>query len=343
LEEVQKHLKRLKAYAVKYLRQLLDKYGKNFPRRTEIEIFDKIDRKAVALNNVKVGWDRSNGYIGTNVKSDEQITCTEYDHLLCVERNGNYKVVNIPEKIYIGRLYDFRKYDKATEFGIVYSETKTGKCYAKRCIIDKFITEKDYRICPDGCRLELITPRSNSIYECVIDHKIKDRRVFELNIMDAPLRSAKARGALISSRKLLKITFLRLIEEQTDINNSGENNSTEEESQPDLLSNITSGSVLKTEQEEPDESYQENSEDDSDGTQKQSKSRTKLPSEKKSNLKNEDERDSSSEENGKTLSGKPHGKDKSGDIPKKKIKEGKKHQNPDEEDDWGITQPEFGF
>ncbi len=215
LAAAQKNLKRIKQYAIKFIQGLIDKYGHLFPRRTEIRLdgFEKIDMHKVALNNIRVGWDKKNSYIGTNVKSEDVITCSEVDHLLCIERTGEYKVINIPEKIFIDRLYEFRKYDKTTEFGIVYSEKKTGKVYMKRTVIDKFRTDNEYRIIPEGCRLEMITPRPNAIYEVRIDTPLKSRQIQQINLMDAPLRSPKAGGTPVSLRKLLKITFVRYLDE----------------------------------------------------------------------------------------------------------------------------------
>jgi topoisomerase-4 subunit A len=213
IDKVNKNLKRLKKYAIDYLKDLLKKYGDLFPRRTEIDEFKKIDRKAVALNNIKVGWDRKNGYIGTNVKSDDIVTCNEFDHLLCIERKGDYKIINIPEKIFVGRLYDFRKYDNKLEFGVIYKELKTGKHYAKRTVIDKFIVDKAYRLCPKNCRLELLTPRSDSIYT-IIEETRRGSKDTELNLKDYPTRSAKARGLLIGSKPVSKITHLRYLTEE---------------------------------------------------------------------------------------------------------------------------------
>lgn len=248
--EVEKHLKRLKTYAINYLKAILEKYGSAFPRKTEIETFEKIDRHAVALNNIKVGWDRKNCYIGTNVKSDEQVTCNEFDHLLCVERSGDYKVINIPEKIFCDRLFDFRKYDKDTMFGIVYSEKKTGKIFAKRTVIAKFITDKEYRLCPDGCRLEVITPRPNSIYECIVDSK--RNRIFEIDLSAVSERSPKARGELISKFKLVKITFSRLKDtEGGSTADGGEGSPSPAPENPDT-ENAEIADAVEVEEEQPD-------------------------------------------------------------------------------------------
>ena len=153
------------------------------------------------------------------MKSDDLVLCNEFDHLLCIERKGVYKVIDIPDKIFIDKLYEFRKYDQTTEFGIVYSNVKSGKVYYKRCAIARFIKDKEYRICPEGCRLELITPRPNAVYECRIDTPIKARQIQNVDLSKAPLvRSPKAGGALLFPRKLQKITFVRYLDgtEQSD-------------------------------------------------------------------------------------------------------------------------------
>lgn len=225
LETAEKNLKNIKRYTIKYLQKLIDKYGDMFPRRTEVclEGFGKLNKAAAALNNIRVGWDKGNCYIGTHVKSDDIVLCNEFDHLLCITRKGDYKIIDIPDKIFIDRLYEFRKYDKNTVFGVVYSDPKTGKVYGKKCVIDKFIKEKDYRICPEGCRLELITPRPNAIYECKIDTPVKAKQVQELNLSTLPDRSPRAGGALIFARKLMKITFMKYLD------------GTEETNEPSLL------------------------------------------------------------------------------------------------------------
>ncbi len=215
LDDATKKLKNVQKYAIKYLEKLIEEYGDMFPRHTEIclEKFEKIDRQRVALANIRVGWDRKNCYIGTKVKSDDFVMCSDFDHLLCIERTGEYKVVSIPEKIFIDRLYEFRKYDKNTVFGIIYTDKKTGRAYYKRTAIKSFITDKDYRLIPEGSKLEMITPRPNSVYEIKVDTPIRDKQIQTIFMTDAPLRSPKAGGLLLSPRKLLKVTFVRLLDE----------------------------------------------------------------------------------------------------------------------------------
>ncbi|MBS1370221.1 MAG: DNA topoisomerase IV subunit A [Lentisphaeria bacterium] len=212
MEEIGKNLGSLKQYAIRYLKKLLEKYGDQYPRRTEIEHLEKIDRTAAALNNIKVGWDRKNGYIGTAIKSDDTIACNEFDRFVCVSRSGSYKVIALPpEKLFIGKLYDFRKYDASTEFGVIYRETSSGKYYGKRTTIGGFILDKEYMICPEKCRLELLTPRSDAVYALLETNARGKMTEKELNLMELPVRTPKARGLLITGRQLAKITHRRYL------------------------------------------------------------------------------------------------------------------------------------
>jgi hypothetical protein len=66
--------------------------------------------------------------------------------------------------------------------------------------------------------LKLVTPRPNAIYECQIDTPIKAKKIQNINLSEAPVRSARAGGLLLFPRKMLKITFVQYLDgtEQTD-------------------------------------------------------------------------------------------------------------------------------
>ncbi|HBC85903.1 MAG TPA: DNA topoisomerase IV subunit A [Lentisphaeria bacterium] len=224
-EEVQKNLKRMKAFAIKYLNGLIEKYGKQFPRRTEIERFEKIDVREVALNNIKVGWDRKNGFVGTSVRSEDTVTCNEYDRLLCIESNGKYKVVNIAEKVFVGRLTYFCKFDKTQVFNVVYRDKKTGFAYAKRTSIGGFIADKEYNIAPDGSKIEIINARPNYVYECVFEPKPhqKQKSVI-LDFATVGMRTPKAKGFVIEKKRIVDYKFLGVSDGQGNIVQPGPEN-----------------------------------------------------------------------------------------------------------------------
>lgn len=213
VEEVQKNLKRIKAFTIKYLKHLIDKYAGDFPRKTEIETFDKINVHEVALNNIKVGWDKKNCFVGTAVKSEDTATCNEYDRLLCIERSCKYKVIAIPEKIFIGRLFYFCKYDKSLIFNVVYRDRESGFCFAKRTKIPKFITDKEYNIAPPGSKLEIINTRPNYVYECVFEPKARQKQnSVILDFSKIPMRGPQSRGFKIAGKKVIDFKFLGVME-----------------------------------------------------------------------------------------------------------------------------------
>ena len=216
IKEIKHHLSHLVEYTIGYLEDIKNKFGDMFPRRTEIEQFEQIDRTKAALNNIKIGWERKTGYIGTAIKSDDTLVCNEFDRFICLEKSGKYRVIPLPaeKKMFIGKMYDFRRYDASTEFGVVYREKKSGKYYGKRSSIGGFILERDYMMCPEGCALELFTPRADAVYQMVcVDGKGREV-VTELNLMTLPTRSPKARGILLTGNKLSKITHQRYLTEE---------------------------------------------------------------------------------------------------------------------------------
>ncbi len=70
LSHVEKELKNIKKVAIRYLQGLIKKYGKDFPRRTEIQSIQHVDMRAIETRQVKVGFDPAAGFIGTKIVSN---------------------------------------------------------------------------------------------------------------------------------------------------------------------------------------------------------------------------------------------------------------------------------
>jgi topoisomerase-4 subunit A len=209
IEENEKNLKRIKNFTIKYISALIDKFAKDYPRRTKIEAFDRIDVKEVALNNIKVGWDRRNCLIGTDVKSDETITCNEYDKLLCIEKSGGYKLISIPEKLFVGKLFYLNKHDRNTMFNLVYRDNASGVYFAKRTAITKFITDKEYNISPPGTKIELINAKPGYVYECIFELAPRQKqKSMILNFENISIRSPKSKGLKLTNKKISDFKFI---------------------------------------------------------------------------------------------------------------------------------------
>ena len=364
IEEVQKNLKRLKAYAIKYLKGLLDKYGKDYPRHTEIETFDKIDVREVALNNIKVGWDKKNGFIGTSVKSDDTVTCNEYDRLLCIERNGKYKVISIPDKAFVGKLVYFCKYDKNLVFNIVYKDRKTDFSYAKRTIISKFITDKEYNIAPDGCKIDLINTRPNYVYECVFEPKTHQKqKSCMVDFSQIGMRTPQSRGFSVANKKIIDYRFVGVSDGQGNIIQP-DSESAEGEPQLPTPGNASQIAEISSPVTEPAVETQKpaKAKPEEKPVDEEKPSKKETPKEKAARKKEDEKLELEAEdpEDRKIKKGKAAAaKSKTSrlETEKKTVKtekkpELKKKENPEKTvkglkkggaEDWGIAQPEFGF
>ena len=209
LEEVKYNLEHLKKFTINFIKDLLARYGKDYPRRTEISELEEVDAKEIALENTKVGLDRKGGYLGTSVSGADSFKCTEFDKVVVVFKDGTFKVMNIPDKLFVGRFYEAFPVNKEQIYSIVYRETKTGLCYHKRCKIDRFIMDKEYKLCPSKCKIEIFETNYNVVLECELEDTARSKgQTAELIFEDVPVRSTTAKGFKTASRKIEK--FLKL-------------------------------------------------------------------------------------------------------------------------------------
>ena len=73
IEETENHLAHITDYTIAWFRRLKEKYGAQFPRRTEIRNFDTIVATKVAEANEKLYINREEGFIGTGLKKERTI------------------------------------------------------------------------------------------------------------------------------------------------------------------------------------------------------------------------------------------------------------------------------
>lgn len=164
-KEVEKHLKNTKKYAIDHLRKLITKFGAEYPRKTKIKAIEEIDRRAIETKDIKMKYDLESGFIGTKVPNASEFTCTNFDKILVLTKDGTYKVINIPEKQYIENLMWVGVADKKTVLNVLYKEPKTANVWLKRFVVDKFILDKSYRFLEEGAELELFSIDSDAKVE----------------------------------------------------------------------------------------------------------------------------------------------------------------------------------
>lgn len=159
IKVVETDLKDMVGFTIRYLDDLLTRYGHLYPRRTELTAFDEVQARQVALSNLTMSYDRESGFLGHTVKGAPEHTfaCSEYDKLLLIFKNGSYKVINVPDKVFVGHeIVWVGKVEEKAVFNVIYREGGQGVCYVKRFETPKFILEKEYRLFPEHKRSEVL-------------------------------------------------------------------------------------------------------------------------------------------------------------------------------------------
>jgi topoisomerase IV subunit A len=201
-EEVEKNLKNVKKYAIAHLRALQLKYGQDYPRKTRITALEEVDRRAIETKEIKVGFDPQSGFVGTKVTGAVQFTCSNFDKLLIIHRDGTYKVVQIPEKHYFENAVWAGAADKKTVINVVYKNKETHQVFAKRFIVEKFILEKVYSYLDDKGELQYISSDPDPTIELYFAPKGKENQIFALK--EIPVKGAQTRGIRLSTHKVKK-------------------------------------------------------------------------------------------------------------------------------------------
>jgi topoisomerase IV subunit A len=98
LVQIEKYLKQLRPYVIKYLQDLLKTYGKVYPRRTEITTFGSIAVRELTATELKIGYDAERGYIGHGVNGETLFACSSYDRIAVFSQDGRYWVMAPPER-----------------------------------------------------------------------------------------------------------------------------------------------------------------------------------------------------------------------------------------------------
>ena len=151
IEEIDRHLANIVEYTVDWFRMLKEKYGKGFPRRTELRNFDTIEATKVIEANEKLYINREEGFIGTSLKKDEFIAnCSPIDDVIIFFRDGKYIITPVADKKFVGKniLYAnvFKKNDKRTIYNVCYRDGKEGTSYIKRFAVTSIVRDREYDV-----------------------------------------------------------------------------------------------------------------------------------------------------------------------------------------------------
>jgi len=150
IAEVEKNLKQLTKYTIRWYEQLAKKYGKGRERLTEIASFARVDRTQVVAATETLYLDAKNGFAGTSLKKEEPLEkCSMLDDVIVFTAEGTMKVMKVADKFFVGprplRVAVFRK-DEDLIYSMIYRDGKDGNVMAKRFTIGGVTRDKEYEL-----------------------------------------------------------------------------------------------------------------------------------------------------------------------------------------------------
>jgi len=216
LKEVEYNLAHLVEYAIKYYRNLLEKYGKGKERKTEIRTFDSIAAAVVAANNAKLYVNRQEGFIGYGLKKDEPVCdCSDIDDIIVFRRDGICMVVKIAEKVFVGKdiihAAVFKKNDERMVYNMVYLDGESGRSYVKRFQVLGVTRDKEYNLTKGarGSKILYLTANPNGEAETISVHLTAGskarKKTFEFDFSTIDIKGRNAQGNILTKYPIRKI------------------------------------------------------------------------------------------------------------------------------------------
>ena len=219
IDEVKNHLEHLNEFTVHYFQNLRKKYGKDWPRLTEITNFETITATRVVNNNAKLYVNRAEGFAGIGLKKEDNAEfvcdCSDLSEIIVIRKDGKYVVTKVSDKAFFGQdiLYVglFDRNDQRTIYNVIYRDGKGGLSYAKRFAVTSITRDKEYDITMGtaGSRILWFTANRNGEAETVKIYfrprpKLK-KLVDEYDFAKLAIKGRAARGNLVSKNPIQRI------------------------------------------------------------------------------------------------------------------------------------------
>ena len=218
IEEIDFKLAHIVNYTIDWYEMLKNKYGENYPRRTELRNFDTIEAAKVVEANEKLYINREEGFIGTSLKKDEFVAnCSDIDDVILFYKDGRYKVVRVADKLFVGKnvlhVDVFKKNDKRTIYNVVYRDGKAGFYYMKRFNITSITRDREYDVTQGnpGSRIVYFTVNPNGEAEVIkVTHKPnpKLKKIsFEKDFSEIGIKGRQSMGNILTKNDVHKIVL----------------------------------------------------------------------------------------------------------------------------------------
>jgi len=165
--------------------------------------------REITATELTIGCQREKGYLGYGVKGDFMLQCSSYDRIILFWKDGRYKVLAPPEKLFVGEgIVNCGVADRDRVFTVVYREEMLT--YAKRFTVGGTILGKEYRCTPEGAEVLLFADDSPPvIYVKYVSDSTERIQQQEFGTARLRVRDPKSRGAMMTSKRIAVISERR--------------------------------------------------------------------------------------------------------------------------------------
>lgn len=218
---VQENIDHIDRYTIDWFKALKKKYGKDFPRRTELAGFETIAATKVVNNNARLQANLAEGFVGIGLKKDDGgeyiCDCSDLSEVIVISKDGKYRITKVEDKAFFGKdlLYVdvFNRGDNRTIYNVIYREGKTSIYYAKRFAVTSVTRDKEYDITTGAPGSQIIWFSANHNGEAeTVRVQLRPRpklkkTSFEYDFSALAIKSKTARGNLVSKNVIQKISL----------------------------------------------------------------------------------------------------------------------------------------
>ena len=220
LNVVKDNIEHITEYTIKFFQSIKTKYGKDFPRRTEITDFETITATKVVSNNAKLYANLETGFVGIGLKKDEGeylCDCSDMSEIIVIGKDGKYLITKVSDKaffatnlLYVGI---FNRGDSRTIYNVIYRDGKSTVYYAKRFAITSVTRDKEYDITQGkpGSNILWFSVNHNGEAETVKIYfrarpKLKKLNM-EYDFSELAIKGKVSRGNLVTKNAIQKISL----------------------------------------------------------------------------------------------------------------------------------------
>ena len=221
MASVQENIDHIDRYTIDWFKALKKKYGKGFPRRTELAGFETIAATKVVNNNARLQANLAEGFVGIGLKKDDGgeyiCDCSDLSEVIVISKDGKYRITKVEDKAFFGKdlLYVdvFNRGDNRTIYNVIYREGKTSIYYAKRFAVTSVTRDKEYDITTGAPGSQIIWFSANHNGEAeTVRVQLRPRpklkkTSFEYDFSTLAIKSKTARGNLVSKNVIQKISL----------------------------------------------------------------------------------------------------------------------------------------